>query len=315
MSFTQRSATEVTTVLPLIFFMAVTAARADEPPASPVSPPSTATTATMAASPVSATTPTPLKSMRVALTDLSVQGVDPRTMTVFRESLLVEMRKLQRVSVLGTDEVRAMLDFEAQKQLAGCAEGNSCLAELADALGADAVIVGGVVNLGDETVVTLKRVDQQSAAVSQQLSKRLQAGDGEELLAVVGDIVAALFPEVPLRAGEVRGVSDEIAVRLHPPPLPPWAFWTTLGASGALASSTLVSATWWAASQQGFRDAADQARKQATPGLTVKEREDTLIAAETTTWALAGATLVGIVATGLVVPFVDWENAGASTAR
>ncbi len=252
--------------------------------------------------------------MRVAVTDLSDQGVDPRTMTVFRESVLVELRKLQRVSVLGADEVRAMLDFEAQKQLAGCAEGNSCLAELADALGADAVIVGGVVNLGDETVVTLKRVDQQSAAVSQQITKRLQAGDGEELLAVVGDIVAALFPEVPLRPGEVRGVSDEIAVRLHPPPLQPWAFWSALGTSGVLASSTLVSSTWWAASQQGFRDAADQARKQATAGLTVKEREDTLIAAETTTWALAGATLVGIVVTGLVVPFVDWDNAGASTA-
>ena len=255
----------------------------------------------------------PLKLMRVAFTDLSTQDVDARTLTVFRESLLVEMRKLQRVSVLGADEVRAMLDFEAQKQLAGCGDGNSCLAELADALGADAVIVGSVVKLGGETVVTLKRVDQKSAMVAQQTSKRLKAADGEELLAIVGDAIATLFPDVQLRAGEVRGVSDELAVRLHPPPLPPWAFWSTIGAGGVMASSTVVSATWWAASQQSFRDVANQARTQATPGLTVKERADALIVAETTMWACASATVLTIVVAAATVPFVDWDDVARST--
>jgi hypothetical protein len=284
-------------------------------PASNVDAASASTSTSTSASTSSASAS--IRPLRIAVTDLSVQAVDPRIVSVFRESLLVEVRKLQRVSVLGADEVRAMLDLEAQKQLTGCSEANSCLAELADALGADAVIVGGIVQLGGadgadgETVLTLKRVDQKSASVSQQTSKRLKSAGGEELIAVIGTVVAELFPEVPLREGQVRGVSDELAVLLHPPPLPTWAWWTTVGASGVLASSTLVAGAWWAASQQGFRDIADQARQQATPGLAVKERQDTLIVAETTTWVCAGSAIVAAVAAAAMVPFVDWDNAAA----
>jgi hypothetical protein len=287
--------------------------QASEPTPTSVPPPASAAPASPTDAPRASARP-----LRLALTDLTMQGVDARVASVFTESLLVELRKLQRVSVIGTDEVRAMLDFEAQKQLVGCNEGDSCLAELADALGADAVIVGGVVHLGGEdgeTVVTLKRVDQRSAAVSQQTNKRLKSAGGEELLAIVGVVVEELFPDVALRDGQQRGVADELAVRLHPPPLPPWAFWSAAGASGVAAASTAVAGVWWAASQQGFRDVAEQSRSQPTPGARVKEREDTLIAAEVTTWVCAGSALVAAVVAGGMVPFVDWDDGGGDPRR
>ena len=61
---------------------------------------------------------------------------------LFLDSLLAELRKLERVSVIGMDEVRAMLDIEAQKQALGCDDDEGCLAEIAGALGAPADIIG-----------------------------------------------------------------------------------------------------------------------------------------------------------------------------
>ena len=80
--------------------------------------------------------------------------------------LVQEIRKLKGVSVIGMDEVRAMLDHEAQRQLAGCEADSDCLAEIAGALGADTLVVGSMARVGDEHVLALRRIEPQRAEVS-----------------------------------------------------------------------------------------------------------------------------------------------------
>ena len=91
------------------------------------------------ASPVRAEAVRPL---RVAVYKLDGAGMDPRVMRVVEDSLLAEVRKLQHSSAISMDEVKALLEFEADRQRTGCSD-DSCLAEIAEALGADALIVGG----------------------------------------------------------------------------------------------------------------------------------------------------------------------------
>src|ERR1043166_2942376 len=220
------------------------------------------------------------------------------------------MRKLQHVSVIGMDEVRAMLDLEAQKQMMGCGEEKSCLAEIAGAVGADVLVVGGIVDIGGERVVTLKRIDQKSASVAQQASQRLanEGKNGEEILAAVGPAIEKLFPDFPLRKGETRGVDPQMALLLNPPPLPVWAFATSAAVTGAALVATGVSALVWQSAQSAYRDEGKLATTQTVAGADVVSRESAMLGAETTMWILVGATATTAVVTAAMVPFVDWNG-------
>lgn len=259
--------------------------------------------------PAESAAPAVRRPLRIAVYELSSSGVEPRAASLFTESLLAEIRKLQRTSALSLDEVKAMLDLEAQRQLAGCEE-SSCLAEIAEALGADALIVGGIATIGDTSSIALKRISPQTSSVVQSYTQQLVYADGEELLAAVGPAVAELFPELPLKIGQTRGVAPELALRLNPPPLPPWAFWTTAGIAGAGVGASIGAGAWWALSDSTFRATLDGARTKPVPAVQVRQEQETLALANTVFWAVAGATLVGAIAAGVMVPFTDWNGVG-----
>lgn len=181
-----------------------------------------------------------LKILRIAMQDLKVTGLDPRLASVVTDSLLVELRKMRGVSVIGMDEIRAMLDQEANKSVMGCDEETSCLADIAGALGAEELLSGSIAVIGDEYVFGLRRIHQAEAKVTASLNRRLKKGDGEELLAAVGPAIAELFPDLTLRKGKERGVADEVALKLNPPPLRPWVFWSAAGLTAVLASGAVT---------------------------------------------------------------------------
>lgn len=67
------------------------------------------------------------------------------------------------VQVITPAEVQAVLGLERQKQLLGCSEqASECTAELANALGADASMVGTLAKLGDTIELSLKVIDSRS---------------------------------------------------------------------------------------------------------------------------------------------------------
>lgn len=179
------------------------------------------------------------KALRVAVYDLEAAGVDPIVARVLTDALVEEVRKLVGIAVVSMSEIKAMLDIEAQKQLVGCSA-DSCLSEIAEAVGVDGLVVGSLARVGDENVLVLKRIDQLQASTAGSFQERSPANSSDTLLAAVGPAVQKLFPERALRPGFSRGVSDKIERRLHPPPLPPWALISLLSSAGASALGTSV---------------------------------------------------------------------------
>lgn len=261
---------------------------------------------------VLAAAPEPARVVHVAVTDLGVEGVEPRVARIFASSLVYEVRKLERTSVLGYDEIRAMLDVEAERQLTGCTgEESSCLAEVANALGADIVVMGALTRVGDTHVIALKSIVQDKAQAQGTFNKVVPAGSGEELLAEVGAAVAELFPQTALRAGQVRGVSKDVARRLSPPPLPTPV---TMGAGvvglGLLAGAG-VAAVVQHQTYASYVALADSSRSAPTSGALVVETGKRAQLAEQVGWGLlAGGAAIAVV-TAAMVPFTDFDNVRA----
>lgn len=254
-------------------------------------------------------TPEPARLVHVAVTDLTVEGVEPRVARIFASSLVYEVRKLERTSVLGYDEIRAMLDVEAERQLTGCTgEESSCLAEVANALGADIVVVGALTKVGDTHIISLKSIVQDKAVAQGTFNKVVPAGSGEELLAEVGSAVVELFPHTAVRAGQVRGVSKDIARRLSPPPLPT-PVTVGVGAVGiALLAGAGVAAVVQQQTYATYRSLVETSRTSPTSGALVVETGRNAMLAEQVGWGLLGGGAALAVITAAMVPFTDFDN-------
>ncbi|MBL8918455.1 MAG: hypothetical protein JNJ54_06310 [Myxococcaceae bacterium] len=73
------------------------------------------------------------------------------------EVVLTELGRSKAISVIGQNDVAAMLGVERQQQLLGCGEAqSSCLAELSGALGAPWLVTGTVARLGSAYRLDLK---------------------------------------------------------------------------------------------------------------------------------------------------------------
>lgn len=93
----------------------------------------------------------------VVLTPLSASGVGEDEGRLYGEYFGQQLGESGRLRVITQGDVAAMLGMERQKQLLGCGEQqSSCLAELAGAMGSDALVVGSVGRLGSGLTVSLK---------------------------------------------------------------------------------------------------------------------------------------------------------------
>ncbi|MEC9464359.1 MAG: hypothetical protein VX834_01145, partial [Myxococcota bacterium] len=170
---------------------------------------------------------------RVAVYDFEVTNIPEGMARVISNSLLSEIRKLEGISAIGMDEIREMIDFEAQRQSMGCDADQACMAEIAGALGVDEVVTGQLSEEANGRTLTLRRIDQRRADVVGSVTRRLAIGDGEEFLLAIGPAVEAVYPERKNRPGTKRGVAEKVILRLNPPPLSPMTTLTTMGASVA----------------------------------------------------------------------------------
>jgi hypothetical protein len=123
---------------------------------------------------VAATAPTPTPAapaatvtkprLRLLVLDLRPQLVEQATTELLTSTLGVVASRHPSVTVLTSADLRKLISVEEDKQLAGCAdESESCMAEIASALGAEFVVYGEVGRLGDATTVTLNLVDTSAA--------------------------------------------------------------------------------------------------------------------------------------------------------
>ncbi len=278
-------------------------ATVDPPPAPPPPPPPAPEAPT-------------LRSLRLAVYELKTDGVDERTTKIVTDALVAELRKLQRVSVVSMDEIKAMLDHEASKQLTGCSD-ESCLAEIADSLGVDGLVIGSIARIGDETVIGIKRLDQRSAGVVGSATQRLKTTDGSELLAAVGPLVQGSFADIPLRPGLTRGVDDAIALRLHPPPVPTWIYWTDVVGTGVVLAAgvgAVVLNRVVVADHDQFV-AATVDTQTPVRGSDVRAKQDAVVGTAVASWVLLGTGVLGGVSLAALIPFTDFNDLAGKDAR
>lgn len=264
--------------------------------------------------------------LRVAVYDVDLAGVEPRVGRVMGQVLLAEIKKRERTSVIGADEIRTLIagtptpapgapaDPELGVGLAGCST-EECFADVAEALGADAVVVAQLTALEGEILFGVRRIDQARQEVTGSVLERVPAGEPTALLALVGPAVEKLFPDAPLRAGETAGVDDAARRRLDPPPLPP-AVPLALGATTAAAG--VVGVVAFASSLLALSTYSELVDVASGPGAVPVDARQVQGAAQTATtaavvgWSAVGAaTLLGVAA-GVALPFTDWEGAAGA---
>lgn len=198
-----------------------------------------------------ATMPRPRRGpLRVIIYDIEAAGVEPRVAAAMGTFLVAELRKREHVSVLDSAELRALVGDGSSTagDARGCTE-EQCFAEVAEALGADAVVVTSLTQIEAQTVFGLRRIDPTKQEVVGSFVSRVPSADTTALLPLVGKSIEGTFADVPLRPGLRAGVDDKARLVLHPPPLPP-IFAGTLGAGAVLAGglggvmATSAAITW-----------------------------------------------------------------------
>ena len=171
------------------------------------------------------------ESFRVAVYDLELLNIPDGMGRIVSNTVLDEVRKLEGVSAIGMDEIREMVNFEAERQAMGCDSDQACLAEIAGALGVDEIITGSLSEEADGRMFLMRRIDQRRADVVQTVNQPLEIGNGEEFLLAVGPGIEKLYPNRKNRPGTERGVPDKAFLRLNPPPIEAGFTWATMAAA------------------------------------------------------------------------------------
>jgi len=152
--------------------------------------------------------------VKLAASGFTASGEDSARANVWTERFAEVMRRDGRVEVTTAGDVAQLLGAERQKQLLGCGS-ESCLAELANALGTDGLLVGSITRSGDSYLAVVKVIRQKNGSVWWSASGRMS---GEPALldwldAQAASSVDAIAPRAPLPAGPlVLGGAGIVAI-------------------------------------------------------------------------------------------------------
>jgi hypothetical protein len=252
--------------------------------------------------------PDPKLTINVAVYPLVADGVPEGMATIVSEQVLSEIRKLKGISAIGMEEIMEMLSLEAQKQSAGCGSDESCIAQIAGALGVDELITGRITETATGRFLMVRRIDQRRARTLKVFQQNLELADGTEFLAAIKPAIKTVYPQRDVRPGEKRGVASEIALSLNPPPLPTWSTLTMFGVStAAVVTGGLMSYLAFDVNQD-FLDSANY--WEGSPGsypTALEERGELYNQLATAAFITGGVTLVS----GVVMSFfTDWMGYG-----
>lgn len=106
----------------------------------------------------------PNDRIKIAIAGVRLVNVEEKTGALFTDFLAQQMAAEPRVSVTTPTEMAAVLGFERQRQMLGCADDDQCLAELAGGMGVHGLIAGSIGRLGEEYIVSLKLVRSSDAS-------------------------------------------------------------------------------------------------------------------------------------------------------
>jgi len=147
---------------------------------------------------------------RVLVLDFTAEGVDAPTTRTLTAIVATAFARDQRYLVTSGADLRAAVDVESSRQAMACAD-ESCMADLAGALGAELVVSGSVGKLGDLLIVTISLYDAalQASAGKRKVEDRDLAALSPRLDAAVDDLLG----------GRAMATSSASAGSFHPLPV------------------------------------------------------------------------------------------------
>jgi hypothetical protein len=148
------------------------------------------------------------KKTSFAVFDLVATGVAPEIATNLTQILSVEIKRVEGASVIGRDDIKAMLAMEQQKQLVGCSD-ESCLAEIGAALGVSYLIVGHVGKVAETYVVSLRLIVPDQLRVENRVTESFY-GREDQLVGAVRAAARKLVGIVSTQKGTLSiGANEE----------------------------------------------------------------------------------------------------------
>ncbi len=121
--------------------------------------------------------------MSFALMDLSALGLEEDQVKNMTQVLSSSLKQIEGARIVTQEDIRAMLELEASKQVLGCSD-TSCVAEIGAALGVDRMITGSVGLMGDRYVVSLRLINPREGTVDARVTESF-AGDPSQLIPAV----------------------------------------------------------------------------------------------------------------------------------
>ncbi len=109
-----------------------------------------------------------------------------------------ELSALGVYTVVGLDDINSLLGLEQRKELLGCKDNGSCVAELAGALGVDRALSGELSRIGNSVLVSMTLLDVGRARVIARVGQRVEAAGSLE---PVLDTVKPLLTQLALADG------------------------------------------------------------------------------------------------------------------
>jgi hypothetical protein len=126
---------------------------------------------------------------RVLVLEPASKSFDPATTSTIAGLIIVELGQDPRLDVISAAEVQRLAELEGDRQAVGCGD-ESCLAELAGAMGARYVVFGDVGSLGSLVVMNLNLFDNQTARAIHRVT--VQADGIAKIPAALPGPIAAL---------------------------------------------------------------------------------------------------------------------------
>ena len=153
-------------------------------------------------------------------------AIDTQSAAVLTGIVAAAAAETPELDVVTAEDLRRALDQEASLRWLGCDDKASCLAEIANAMGARLVLYGTAGQLDDELVVTLQLLDSQSGSGQRGVARAVGEKELSSLLAAeTRKLVSAYLTGTPPADGQrvrclVLDLKGEAAANATVSPLP-----------------------------------------------------------------------------------------------
>lgn len=160
------------------------------------------------------------KKVKVAVLEIRALGTEASKAELLSEVALTEAASMRGFDVIGKSDINSIIGFEKQKQVIGCSDDSTCLAEVGGALGVDFILVGSLGRLGSLYRLDLKLVETKKAKVRGRIGVSVEGQEEKLVVAVQKAVRDLLLPEAPAEAVAQQRVEPKVEPKLETKPPP-----------------------------------------------------------------------------------------------